>query len=59
MSFLIAGYKKARYDEKALCRAMGGLMFALAACFVVMAINDIFYDMVIYWIGFALFIFKP
>lgn len=38
-SFLIAGYNtanpedKAKFDEKALCRAMGGLMLACAACF--------------------------
>ena len=37
-AFLIAGYntapreEKARYDEQALCRFMGKLMFALAEC---------------------------
>ena len=37
-AFLIAGYntapreEKAKYDEKALCRFMGKLMFALAGC---------------------------
>ena len=39
-AFLIAGYntasqkEKAKYDEKALCRFMGKLMFALAACWL-------------------------
>ena len=38
-AFLIAGYntmspaKKARYDEKALCRCTGQLLLAVAACF--------------------------
>ena len=38
-AFLIAGYntatpeERARYDEKALCRCTGKLMFALAGCF--------------------------
>ena len=37
-AFLIAGYntmpraKKERYDQRALCRFMGKLMFALAGC---------------------------
>ena len=59
-SFLIAGYntagpkEKAEYDEKALCRAVGGLMFACAACFVVMALSEVFQTMAFFWIGFAL-----
>ena len=41
-SSLIAGYntaspeEKAKYDEKALCHTMGGMMFACAACFGVL-----------------------
>ena len=39
-AFLIAGYntafrsEKENYDEKALCRFMGRLMFALAGCWI-------------------------
>ena len=60
-SSLIAGYntaspeKKEQYDEKALCRAMGGLMFACAACCGVMALSYVFDSMAFFWIGFALF----
>ncbi len=59
-SALIAGYntaspeEKSRYDEKALCRAMGGLMFALAACFVVMALSEVFQMIAFLWIGLVL-----
>lgn len=58
--FLIAGYnaaspeKKSQYDEKALCRAMGRLMFALAACCVVMALSEVFRIISFLWIGLAL-----
>ena len=44
-AWLIAGYntmskeKKARYDKNALCRFMGKLMFALAACWVPVALG--------------------
>ena len=44
-AFLIAGYntmskaKKARYDKNALCRFMGKLMFALAACWIPVALG--------------------
>ena len=46
-AFLIAGYntmskeKKARYDKNALCRFMGRLMFALAACWVPVALGAV------------------
>lgn len=59
-SFLIAGYntsspgEKAQYDEKALCRAMGGLMLALAACFVIMVLSEVFQIIAFLWIGLAL-----
>lgn len=59
-SSLIAGYNTAKpeertqYDEKALCRAMGGLMLALAACFVVMALSEVFKSMAFLWIGLVL-----
>ena len=45
-AFLIAGYntaskaEKAKYDEKALCRFMGKIMFAMAGCQGVMALGS-------------------
>lgn len=60
-SFLIAGYntasseEKARYDEKALCRVMGGMMFSCAACFVVMALSEVFQTIVLLWVGLSAF----
>ena len=60
-SFLIAGYntasraERAKYDEKALCRAMGWLMFALAVCWLIIALNFLFDSMAFQWIGFLLF----
>lgn len=61
-AFLIAGYntasaaEKARYDEKALCRFMGKLMFLLAACQVVMGLGAAWAGMWLYWVGIALFL---
>ena len=58
---LIAGYntasphEKARYDEKALCRAMGWLMMALAVCWFIIALNLLLENMVFLWIGLPLF----
>ena len=46
-AFLIAGYntmpraKKERYDQRGLCRFMGKLMFALAACWVPVALGAV------------------
>lgn len=60
-AFLIAGYntasaeEKAQYDEKKLCRAVSKLMFALAACWVVAALGEIFKNMIFLWVGIALF----
>lgn len=60
-AFLIAGYntasaeEKAQYDEKKLCRAVSKLMFALAACWVVAALSEIFKNMIFLWVGIALF----
>ena len=59
-SSLIAGYntaspeEKEKYDEKALCRAMGFLMLGCAACFGVMALSEVFHSMAWFWLGFAL-----
>lgn len=58
---LIAGYntlpatKKAEYDVKKLCKYMSKLMFALAACWLVIASSEIFKTMVLLWIGLGLF----
>ena len=57
----LCGYKtasaeeKAQYDEKKLCRAVSKLMFALAACWVVAALSEIFKNMIFLWVGIALF----
>ncbi len=61
-AFLIAGYntaspeEKANVDEKALCRAMGGMMLACAACFGVLMLSDVLQSMALLWIGLAAFI---
>ena len=60
-AFLIAGYntsskeEKAKYDEKALCRFMGKIMFSFAACFLIMATSDLLNVMVPLWTGLILF----
>ena len=60
---LIAGYntssaaEKAKYDEKKLCKCMSKLMFALAACWLVIASSEIFKTTVLLWIGLCLFLF--
>lgn len=60
-AFLLAGYntasaeEKAQYDEKKLCLAVSKLMFALAACWVVAALSEIFKNMIFLWVGIALF----
>ncbi len=59
---LIAGYnmsspqEKEKYDEKTLCRAMGRLMFAFAACAGVMALSAVFDHMAFLWIGLVLLV---
>ena len=46
-AFLIAGYntaskeERAKYDEGALCRFMGKLMFLLAACWIPVTIGGV------------------
>ena len=61
-AFLIAGYntapaaEKARYDEKALCRFMGKLMFLLSGCQAVMGLGAAWAGMWLYWLGLALFL---
>ena len=61
-AFLIAGYntsspkEKAVYDEKALCRAVGTMMFSLAFCFLVAGIGTYFKLIALVWVGFGLFL---
>lgn len=58
---LIAGYntsspeEKAAYDEKALCRATGRLMFAFAACTGVIALSAVFDHIAFLWAGIVLY----
>lgn len=60
-SSLIAGYntaspeEKAKYDEKALCHTMGGMMFACAACFGVLMVSDILKSLALMWVGIVSF----
>ena len=59
-TFLIAGYntaskaEKEKIDEKKLCRCMSKLMFALAGCFFVILLSDIFNRMWILWLGLGM-----
>ena len=61
-AFLIAEYntaskaEKARYDEKALCRFMGKIMFALAGCQGIMALGILVVGMWLFWVGIAAFL---
>ena len=59
-AFLIAGYntaskaEKEKIDEKKLCRCMSKMMFALAGCFFIVMLSDIFHKMWILWLGLGL-----
>ena len=61
-AFLIAGYntapraKKAKYDEKALCRFMGRLMLAMAACWVPVALGTLLDREWLYYAGLAAYL---
>ena len=46
---------KEQIDEKFLCRAVGGLMFLLAACCCVVAFSGIFDNIIFLRIGIVLF----
>lgn len=58
-SFLIAGYntltpqEKAHWDERALCRTVGILMFACAACFTVIWLSLWFRNYILLAVGIA------
>ena len=60
-AWLIAGYntmsaaKKKEYDEKALCRFMAKLMFALALAWSPIAASALFDRLFLLWIGLGLF----
>lgn len=59
-SFLIAGYntasvsERAKYDEKALCKAMGKMMLALAVCWFFASLSFLFERMALMWIGMSM-----
>lgn len=59
-AFLIAGYntapkrEKEKYDETALCRFMGKLMFALAGTWVPIALSALLDRMWLLWMGLGL-----
>jgi len=59
-AFLIAGYntmgsaKRARYDEKALCRAVGWLLIAISFCFALIPIGVQFNLLWLVFTGIAL-----
>ena len=48
--------EKGKYDEKALCRFMGKMMFLLAACFLITILSDLLGYMAFLWIGWGLFL---
>ena len=61
-AFLIAGYntmskaKKARYDKAVLCRFMGKLMFAMALCWVPVALGTLLEWEWLYLAGIAAYL---
>ena len=48
--------RKAKYDEKALCRFMGRLMFAMAGCWALVALGTLLDRLWIYYLGLGLFL---
>lgn len=56
-AFLIAGYntsspeEKSKYNVVDLCKFMGKIMFALAFCFLILAINEFVNIPILFWIG--------
>jgi len=59
-SFLIAGYntaskaEKEKIDEKKLCKYISNLMFAIAACWLVVTSSEIFHKIWLLWLGLIL-----
>ncbi len=62
-SMLIAGYntmpeeERAKYDTKALCKAMGKLMFGLSFSMILWTVGLAIEQMSVFYIGLALFFF--
>ena len=61
-SFLIAGYntmtpqEKAEWDEKALCKAVGVMMFVIAAWFTVIWLSSWLHNYILLTVGILSFI---
>ena len=61
-AFLIAGYntstkkEKSKYDEKALCKTVGKMMFSMAGCWCVVAIGSVLETLLLFWLGLGLFL---
>ena len=61
-SFLIAGYntanpaERAKFNEKALCRSISVMMFAIAFSLIISALGISFHNLIPPWIGHALMI---
>lgn len=61
-AFLIAGYntmpasEKAKYDEAALCKFMGKMMYGLSFSILLWALSDLFKIQLLFIIGMILFI---
>ena len=61
-AFLIAGYntmsdtERSAIDEKRLCRFMGRLMLALAACWCVVTLFEVRGPMSLFWASVAVFL---
>ena len=59
-AFLIAGYntakpsERAKYDEKALCRSVAVILFAIALSLVVSAVGIVYDEIIPPWLGFVL-----
>ena len=48
--------RKDAYNERALCRFLGKVMFAYALCFAVVATSEYFGSLLPLWIGMGLFL---
>lgn len=59
-AFLIAGYntakpsERAKYNEKALCRSVAVILFAIALSFIVSAFGIVYDEIIPPWLGFVL-----
>lgn len=61
-AFLIAGYntlsaqEKAKYDEEALCKFMGKIMYGISFSILLWGLSDLLEILVLFIIGLALFL---